>query len=281
MNKNLQKVLTGVLALTLVAALAGCGGNSTEEPSADTQEETTAEEATTDTQEETSALEEYTSGDGWTVQYDPSLIEVEEGGGAVDFLYLGESEGTNMVTISYEADKQPEEVLYELTSTWGNDEDIDRSEGFFPGTDDQWGFWRSIAAPEDNSMPSRTAIAGEYNGGVLLFQETISLTGDDAIDTEIAGALETIVDSVTYEDFQPQTMFDYVPGTYTATQDGATGTITLNEDHTGVISFQDDVDILWGSIELSAVDNSFQYEYTIEGDSLHVNYDGEWMELSK
>jgi len=127
MNKNLQKVLTGVLALTLVAALAGCGGNSTEEPSADTQEETTAEEATTDTQEETSALEEYTSGDGWTVQYDPSLIEVEEGGGAVDFLYLGESEGTNMVTISYEADKQPEEVLYELTSTWGNDEEAKAS----------------------------------------------------------------------------------------------------------------------------------------------------------
>ena len=41
------------------------------------------------------------------------------------------------------------------------------------------------------------------------------------------------------------------------------------------------MDILWGSIELMAADGSFTYEYTIEGDSLMVNYDGQWLEFAK
>ena len=77
-------------------------------------------------------------------------------------------------------------------------------------------------------------------------------------------------------------MYDYVPGTYAAENtDGAIGEIVLNEDHTGVMKMQDDVDILWGSNELMAADGSFSYEYTIEGDSLMVNYDGQWLTFNK
>ena len=186
------------------------------------------------------------------------------------------------MTISVEQGKQPEEVLYEITSNWEDQDNIMRTEGFFPGTDDQWGYWRTMNAPEDFSAPARTAIAGEYNGGVLLLQYTAWLTGDNATDMKASGAMETIVDSLTYEDFQPQTMYDYVPGTYTAENtDDAIGEITLNADHTGVMKMQDDVDILWGSIELMAADGSFTYEYTIEGDSLMVNYDGQWLTFNK
>jgi hypothetical protein len=280
MKKQLKTLLMGVATVTLVAALAACGGNTAETTdAADTTEET--EEAVVEETAEAAELAEYTSDDGWTVQYDPANIEVEEGGGAVTFLYLGDPDHSTMATISYEADKMPEEVLGELTADWGDAESIERSEGIFPGTTDMWGYWRTLSQPAGSEEPSRTAIAGEYNGGTLLLQNTTYLTGDDAIDTAAADALETVVDSITYENFGPQTMYEYIPGTYTAEQDGATLSVTLNEDHSGVLSIQDDIDILWGSVELMAADGSFTYEYTLEGDNLYVNYDGEWTEFAR
>ena len=272
MKMRKQMILGGVMTAAMLLALAGCGGSTAEETAP-------AEEPAQEI-----ALEEYKSDDGWAVKYDPALIEVQWGGGAVDFLYTGgpeDSTNADLVTISVETDKQPEEVLGEITANWGDPEAIIRSEGFFPGTDDKWGFWRTLNAPEDGSGPARTAIAGEYNGDVLLLQYTAWLTGDEAADMAANGAMETIVDSITYEDFQPQTMFYYVPGTYTAEQDGETCSVVLNEDHTGVLSMQDDIDILWSSIELKAADGSFAYEYTVEGDNLYINYDGTWMELAR
>lgn len=273
MKMRKQMILGGVMTAAMLLALAGCGGSTAEETAP-------AEEPAQEI-----ALEEYKSDDGWAVKYDPALIEVQWGGGAVDFLYTGgpeDSTNADLVTISVETDKQPEEVLGEITANWEDqDAAIIRYEGYFPGTDDKWGFWRTLAAPEDGSEPARTAIAGEYNGGTLLIQYTAYLTGDNAADMASNGAMETIVDSISYEDFQPQTMFDYIPGTYTAEQDGAVNSVTLKEDHTGVLSMQDDVDVLWSSIELIAADGSFRYEYTVEGDNLYVNYDGEWMEFAK
>ena len=268
MQKRIQSLIAGLIACTLTAALAGCGG--------------TADQPAPEEPAETDALEEYKSDDGWTVRYDPALIEVQWGGGAVDFVYTGGSESgdqASLVTISVEPDKQPEEVLYEITANWEDQDAVLRSEGFFPGTDDKWGYWR-VLSPEGGTGPSRTAIAGEYNGGVLLIQNTDYFTGDNAADMAAVGATETIVDSITYEDFQPQTMYDYIPGTYSAEQDDAVMTLTLNEDHTGVLSVQDSIDVIWSSIELIAVDGSFRYEYTIEGDNLYINYDGTWMELA-
>ncbi len=218
---------------------------------------------------------------GWAAEYDPTVIEVKENESGADFIYTGESAGDSMASISFTADKQPEEVLYEITSAWGNEEAVVRSEGFFPGTTDKWGFWRVLDPAEGDPAPHRTAIAGEYNGGVLLLENTISLSGNEENDTAMSDALANIVDSITYENFEDQVMYEYVPGTYTAEQDGASYSITLNADHTGVIDFQDSVDIFWGSIELTAADNSFNYEYTIEGDSLMVNYDGNWLTFSK
>lgn len=276
MRKKKQIILAGVITMTMLASLVGCGSTAAPaEPAEDTVEE-----------QETFAepiLSEYKSPDGWSVRYDPALIAVEEDGSTANFRYTGEAGSGDMdqVTISYEADKQPEALLNEITSDWGDQVDIIKSEGFFPGTDDMWGYWRLLFAEEDGTGLSRTAIAGEYNGGVLLLQNTQNMTGDEAVDMDVIGALETVVDSITYEAFQPQTMYDCIPGVYTAEQDGAVNSITLKENHTGVLSFQDDISILWGSTELMAADGSFTYAYSIEGNSLHLNYDGEWMEFVK
>ena len=276
MRKKLQSILTGVITVTMLAVLSGCG--STAAP-AEPAEETIEEQEVFPEPD----LAEYKSSDGWSVRYDPAVIEVEEGDSTVSFLYAGEadSDSMNQVTIRYEADRQPEELLDEITSAWDAPEDVIRSEGFFPGTDDMWGYWRLLFSEDGSAGLSRTAIAGEYNGGVLLLQNTQDMTGDDAVDMAVIGALETVVDSITYEDFQPQTMYDSIPGVYTAEQDGAVNSITLKENHTGVLCFQDDVSILWGSVELMAADGSFTYEYSIEGNSLYLNYDGQWIEFVK
>lgn len=202
-------------------------------------------------------------------------MEVDEH--TVQFVYTGESAGSNLVTISYIADKQPEEVLYDLTSTWGDQESIYRSEGFLPGTDDKWGYRRMLNVESGEAAMSENAIAGEYNGGVILFESLFHMSGNDEIDMPVSDVLSEIVDSITYDSFAPQTMYSYYPGTYAA--EG--GTLTLNDDHSGVLSIQADVAVLWGSNYILAADGSFKYEFVIEGDALYLDYDGTQMEFTK
>ena len=76
-------------------------------------------------------------------------------------------------------------------------------------------------------------------------------------------------------------MYNYIPGTYSAEQDGAVYSVVLNEDHSGELQFQDSIAIYWSSTELIAIDGSFQYEYAIEGDTLLLNYDGTWLSFDR
>ncbi|MCR4657704.1 MAG: alpha-glucosidase [Lachnospiraceae bacterium] len=227
---------------------------------------------------------EYISPDGWSVRYDvPEVSANEIDEHTASFVYLGESAGTNMVTISYVAGKQPEEAMTEITEAWGDGEDIIRTEGIFPGTDDKWGYWRTLPPAEEGSGLSETLIGGEYNGGALLF-EIISHNGEDEEQNmEVGDSLASIIDSIRYKDFRPQTMYEYIPGTYSRTDEdtGAVYSVILNEDHTGILSFQDDVDIYWGSYQIFTLTGDNDYEYTIEGDDLLLDQDGIWVTYSR
>ena len=252
---------------------------------AEAAEAETTEAADAETVEEPAAAERmsYMSGDGWVISYDPELIASEEiDDHTAQFVYLGESAGTNMVIVSWEENVMPEELLYEVTSNWGDPETIQRHEGIFPGTDDKWGYWRILAPAEEGSGLGETAIAGEYKGGTLMFEVVNHFGEDEEQNMAVGDTLADVIDSITYKDgFGDQTMYSYFPGTYVSdTEDGHTE-VVLNEDHTGQLRFQDDIDILWGSIELIAADGSFRYEYTIEGDNLMVNYDGMWLEFAR
>ena len=229
------------------------------------------------------AQEVYESADGWAVRYDPAVISVNEDEETVDFVYTGDCAGTCMLSVRTIADKQPEEVLYEVTSEWGKEQDeIGRSEGFFPGTVDKWGYWRDLTADEEGSGIARSAIAGEYNGGVLLFEFMTHMSGDDGMDMAVSDALAEVLDSVTYEEFATQEMYDYVPGTYTASEAGRAESLVLHGDHTGTLVMTDGTaDILWGSTELIAADGSFRYEYDVEGENLYIRFDDDWNELQK
>ena len=279
-----------LLAMTAVLSLTACAVPLPAAPAADPAAagQPAAESETAPASDETPVPVErsvYTSEDGWSVRYDPALVEaakIDEH--TAQFVYLGESAGTSMVTIRCIADKQPEEVLYEVTSEWGADqEDITRNEGIFPGTDDQWGYWRILPPAEEGSGLSEAAIAGEYNGGVLLFEITSHISGDDEMDMAVSDTLSEVIASITYENFEPQEMYSYYPGTYTCTEEGKEDwTVTLREDHTGIISLDEDINVFWGSQQFIGADAAgIYYEFDIEGSSLYLHLDEDWVEFSK
>ena len=284
-KQKLQKaiVMTGLVAV-IAGSLAGCGKDDSEKKET-TAATTEATEATTEeaTGADADEILEYKDAKGWSVSYKPSLIALNEFENGASFVYTGESAGSNLVTISYIEGKQPEEVLSEITEGWGEgiQEDIIRTENYLPGTDDKWGFWRTY---QGNCL-----IAGEYNGGVILFEVNTHEGDSDEKAMTISDLLSEIIGSIKYDNFEAQTLFDYVPGTYTSAGTEEIGgentayehTITLNDDHTGKMVIQDEVNIIWSSNELISEDGSSAYEYTIEGNELLVNFDDEWVTFTK
>ena len=286
MKKAVRSIIAVLIALTMMLAFAAC--NKANDAA---KTETTKATKATESEEFQTATDnddmEFISSDGWRVVYNAKDIEsMEVDDHAAQFVYVGESAGTNMVEIRYIKDKQPEEVLYDLTSTWTNDQDdIERSEGIFPGTTDKWGFWRELPADEDGSRLGQTAIAGEYNGGVLLFTITSHMSGKDEIDIPVSDAISELINGIQYKDgFKDQKMFDYYAGTYKAAKDNkAYKSIVLNKDHSGVLTDAKGkkTNIMWGSIELTDTDNNKDIEYTIEGDDLMMKVGNNWFEFSK
>ena len=278
MKKAVRSIIAVLIALTMMLAFAAC--NKANDAA---KTETTKATKATESEEFQTATDnddmEFISSDGWRVVYNAKDIEsMEVDDHAAQFVYVGESAGTNMVEIRYIKDKQPEEVLYDLTSTWTNDQEaVKRSEGIFPGTDDKWGYWRELPASKDGSRLGQTAIAGEYNGGVLLFTVTSHMSGDDETDMAVSDAISGVIDSIEYMDgFKDQTMYSYFPGTYKADKDNkAYKSVVLKKDHTGVITDAKGkkTNIMWGSIELTDTDNNKDYENTIEGESQMITVD--------
>lgn len=299
-KRIISRLLSSVLALSVFMALTGCDGNinininnvpssaQEEAPTAEDTEETDKADGTDDAAEqEVSEEKEYVSDRGWSVKYDPSIITVNEGEDMTSFVYTGESAGTNMLTISYIADKLPDEVLSELTEGWGDPGSVESSESYFPGTSDKWGLWRTLLSNGEGSGLSENVFAGEYNGGVLMFDFTTHKAEDDSIDIPVSDALSAVIDSIKYEDFALQTMYEDYPGVYkmeeTEEIEGEEMTyeysITLNEDHSGVISMQDDINMMWGSNLLIGAD--FSYDYSVDGDKLTVDMDGNQLTFTR
>ncbi len=291
MKKAVRSIIAVLIALTMMLAFAACNkaDDAAETATTKAAKVTKATKATESEEFQTATdndAMEFVSKDGWRVVYNAKDIEgMEVDDHAAQFVYVGESAGTNMVEIRYIKDKQPEEVLYDLTSTWTNDQEaVKRSEGIFPGTDDKWGYWRELPASKDGSRLGQTAIAGEFNGGVLLFTVTSHMSGDDETDIPVSDAISGVIDSITYPNgFKDQTMYSYFPGTYKADKDNkAYKSVVLKKDHTGVITDAKGkkTNVMWGSIELTD-DNGKSCEYTIEGDSLMMNVGDDWVSFTK
>lgn len=220
----------------------------------------------------------YESEDGWFVRYDSSMVEMEETEEGVNFTYTGKSSGINSVGFYYFMNRMPDEVLYDAIANEDGLPDHTRSEGYFAGREDVWSM-RVAVTPEEGSDDSQEFIAVEHNGGTLLVQIDSHKEADEMTAMRISDTISAILDSFEFTDHEPQTYSEYVPGKYVQEYeeeiDGKTVTaeyfVELKEDHTGVISFQDEVPVIWYSREgilLNAETGEQIYEYVIEGNVL-------------
>ena len=249
-------------------------------------EEEPAEEKPAEEKPAEETTKTYKSKDGWSLKYDNSLVKVEEGKESVDFIYTGESEASAKVSVSYIKGEMPLEVLDKMTAKWDKEKTVD-SEGFFAG--DKWSFTRSLQQ-EEGSGAYNGYIAAEYNGGTVLV-ELVSENSDklDENDTAMSDTIANIVDSVEFENAKPQTQFANIPGTYTRTYEEEIGgqkvektdKVTLNDDHSAVLSFQDEVEGEWRSGDILVNDYTTSYEYTVKDDILSLKIDDEVLEFTR
>lgn len=281
-----------LVTMGLVAALmaTGCAGNTASNTQAEQPATSEVEDTTTPEVEDTAtsevaatpevAIVKYESPDGWNVSYNSAEIEEYEDDGTY-FRYIGEAEGVNQINVTYHPGQMPDAVLYEAMADANGLPEHTRSEGYFAGRTDVWSMTTSMASPEVENATD-DFIAVERNGGTLLVQITTTRQADEATDLQVSGALAAVVDSFELVNQEPQTYSAYVPGKYVTENreeiDGhqivAEYFVELNADHTGVISMQDEVPIIWYSREgkiLTTDTNEQIYEYTVEGDNLYLS----------
>lgn len=281
--KNRLLVSIGLAAAVAAASVTGCAGSGsqTEAPqTAETVETAAAQETAGSAEVQTAetANIKYESSDGWSASYNSAELDLIEDDG-VYFIYKGDAEGTNQINVKYYPGQMPDEVLYAVMAGDQDMPEHTRSEGYFAGRTDVWALRTSMqsavipGAEEDY-------IAVERNGGTLLVQITTTKQADEETGIRASDALAFVIDSFELQDQQPQTYSAYVPGRYVRdAADGIEGEenavyyIQLNEDHTGVIHMQDDIQVIWYSREgkiLNAGTGDQIYEYTVEGDNLYL-----------
>ncbi len=275
--------LVGTSALVL-GMLTGCkGGNAPVEP---TEEPPSGVDVDVDLPTDEA---EFVSQDGWTVRYDQNRFECNEVEGGASFVYSGECAGTDMLNILVFADQGPQEVLTQFASEVDPDMELwNRSEGYF--YDGQWARMASYVDEtdsEDSIVYSYTS--AEYNGGTILFECIMHQEPDENRGMEISDGMANIMDSIVFDQYDPQEEFSYVPGVYTRTYTEEIGgeeventnILELYEDHTGKFIAQDEVPVAWwGSASMQLQDGT-QMDYTIEGDLMYLYESGDWREYTK
>lgn len=263
-------VLLGMAALA--ACLTACAGKAATEAAAGSAEE----------------MASYESKDGWKTTPGSSFTVQEDNEHQVSFKYKGEKPNNTQVIISYHPGKMPSEVLYEKTADI-DDARITRTEGYSGGLKPNWTYSRLIEADAETGM-SRQLSGTEHNGGTLLVDIQFYRSDSDE-ETEIIGdQIAGLLDTLQFTSHEPQQELAHNIGTYErkykeeleGKEQEFTDTVTLNADHTGTISFQDDIKILWGSFQLVEYESGNKYEYKVEGDTLYLNTEGdEWLEFTR
>ena len=163
--------------------------------------------------------------------------------------------------------------------------------------------------PEWNATLGYTAV--EYDGGVLLVEKRGYKESDEELGAQITDTMAAITDSFEFNEFKPQTEYDYMPGKYTLNAEsagtgeagdagkesgsagsggeaGSTGSypaeILLREDHTGTIRGQETTDITWYSRDNLIKENKpggNTYYFSIEGDYLYLQQGEGYVEYVK
>lgn len=223
----------------------------------------------------------YKNDRGWRVQYLPELIDIKEEKDDVRFIYTGECVGESYVEIRYLTGKTPQEVLADELKDFEEDEITTQDEGYF--YDDKWGYHAVTETSEDDRDVTVDYSAAEYNGGVILTRQVEGYTDENILEGYMGDVLWGILDTLKFDNYEPQTEFASVPGVYTKKGDKGedADTITLKPDHTGTIKSDKKIKILWGSDSLMQDQSDISFEYELKDKNLKVKMDDKWVEYEK
>ena len=201
MKKKLVAALVFAMTLSMFTA-CGQTTETTDSTATETTEETTEE--TTDTTEESTdeiettevALETY-EGDGWSLQYDPNSIAVNESDdGSVVFSYYNENittAGTNYMMVTKYEDTDYETVLTQKQEE-NNATDVEISESGFGSLDaTAYDVTKNYEASEDSGLQvvmTWTAIPVDSDVILLEFYSTVET--EDEPGMAVSAAFETV-----------------------------------------------------------------------------------------
>ncbi len=192
-NKVFSKVCSVAVAACMGAVmLAGCGSEETAAVEGLTVEQVAENYVKAGTGEDLV----YNDANGWSVKYDPSVITVNGGGPVTTFVYTGECAGTNMITVTYDVDKDAKTAIADMAKSWG--EDAETHEAPFPGAEDITGYWATLAPSADGSGMYETALARDYMDGYLVFEITGHNGTDEEMNMAVSDTLASIIDSLQF-----------------------------------------------------------------------------------
>lgn len=142
--------------------------------------------------------------------------------------------------------------------------------------------------PNAGDSVNEAFVAIEHNGGTVLIDMMKHLETDASQERAILDALGDFLTEFELVNHKPQTEYEYVIGKYTLERkEELEGkevkieeTVVMNEDHTCEITFQDTVKGDWTATTIS-ISGGVEYGYTVEGDNLYLNVDGEWREFAR
>lgn len=199
-----NKMIAGLVLAMTVSMLGGCGSKETAtETTTDTEQTTEAE----DTQEEDttategSTLEGY-DGDGWSLQYDSSVITANAADdGTVTFSYYSDEftpAGTNYVMISKKTDTDYETVLKDSKESYGA-EDAETTETYFGAEGvTGYGFVKNFEASEGSDLQISVACTAiPADSDVILVESYNTVETDEENAYKISGAFETVLGTFT------------------------------------------------------------------------------------
>ena len=293
--KTAKQLIVSLLVLCLLTACSGGGASSADSKGSADQAGGKADDSSADAgtgaaaQSQTAegtdvpdpeGFETYASKYGWSIKYDPDTVEIDAGTeDSVLFQYTGEQTGENYLTVEFIPDVQPMEALTARLEDY-DEEAVSRDEGY--AGIDKWCFTASV----DDSDEYEVTIdytSMEYKGGVILTTIHSCSEADVTLEYFASDTLHDMVNSMTFEDSEPQTLFSYYPGTYRKVDEtaDAPGTIVLYEDHSGTMETDEEIPVLWTSTELMVKNEETSWEYTIEGNYLYLRVDDDMVEYEK
>ncbi|SHI95335.1 hypothetical protein [Pseudobutyrivibrio xylanivorans] len=200
---SFEKLVKGMMSLSLVAitsmlVVAGIKGEAVEVIGDDYDPTVTAAdlEDVAVTEYCLPEYKTYESKEGWTVQYNTEVFQVEEGNDFVGFDYTGDCSGRCMVTVSTLTGMTQEEARDEMVNMWG--EKATTYEGHF-SVDEKFAYWVCMESEVGEGLGLYdTAIIVEHNGNTILFECVEYMGIDEEVDMMVSDELAMIIDSVQF-----------------------------------------------------------------------------------